>query len=297
MKSEGRAWNKSVLALGFLIAVLSGLAVLVAYFWTTRSDVVAPPGSGEASPQHSTAVPASSERGDTRRPAATLRPRPALRLIITAVADDPTESTATVHVDAHQKTFVAHPGDVVTSDTDPEDVSTTDGGVALTVADTMLESVGPGWARFQRGDEQWILEITDEAPLAKLDVDTLVAILGDPSLSPGEKAGQLLEAKRGLPVRENFMSEASFAPRFDEHGEMNGLHIRSVVPDGVYARMGLAGGDVLLAVDGVALDSPEASDTALAAFESSSSLRITRERDGEAEGILVQRATDPKDKE
>ncbi len=296
MKSEDRKWSKGALALAFSLAVLSGLVLVVAYLWATRSDVVESTASREALHERSTAVPAASERGDARRPAATLRPRPALRLIITAFADDPTQSTATIHVDERQKIFVAHPGDVVVSDADANEVSTADGGVAPTDADTILESVGPGWAQFQRGDERWIVEITDDALPKEANLEQLVAILSDSSLSPVEKGERLLEAKRGLPARENFISEASFAPRFDENGEMSGLYMRSVVGDGVYARMGLAGGDVLLSVDGVALDSPEASDVALTAFERSSSLRITRERDGEVEDILVQRATDPKDK-
>ena len=294
MKSEDRPLNKGALGLSFLLAALSGLAIVVAYSWTTRSDAAESERNSEVSQGGSTATPVSFEHGAGRQPSPTLPPKPAIRLITTAVADDPTQSTATIHLDARQETFVAHPGEVVASDTDPDEVSIADGGVARTEADTILESVGPGWARFQRGDEQWTLEITDEAPLTKTNLDSLVAILGDSSLSPGEIGQRLLEAKRGLPIRENYVSEASFAPREDESGRMNGVYIRSVVPDGVFARMGLAGGDVLLAVNGVKLDTPEATETALAAFESASSLRITRERHGEVETVSVQRAPNNK---
>lgn len=176
------------------------------------------------------------------------------------------------------------------TDADPDEVSVADGGVTTTDADTILESVGPGWARFQRGDERWIEELTDEAPLTRANIENLVAVLGDPSLSPEEVGQRLLEAKRGIPIRENFVSEASFAPRFDERGEMNGVHIWSVVPDGVFARMGMASGDVLLAVNGVELDTFEATEKALTAFESSSALQITRERHGQVENISVQHA-------
>lgn len=294
MKSEARGWNKGVLVLSFSFAALSVLAVVAAYSWTTRSGVEESTASGEMGHARSTAVPTSSARGDAGWQTATLRPRPDIRLITTAVADDPTQSTATLRVDVREKTFVASPGDVVASDPDSDEARITDGGVQVTEADTILESVGPGWARFQRGDEQWTLEITDEAPLTKTNLDSLVAILGDSSLSPGEIGQRLLEAKRGLPIRENYVSEASFAPREDESGQMNGVYIRSVVPDGVFARMGLAGGDVLLAVNGIKLDTSEATEPALAAFESASSLRITRERHGEVQTVSVQRAPNHK---
>jgi len=212
-------------------------------------------------------------------------------LITTAVADDATQSTATIYAEEREETLVVRPGDAVATEADA--VPGLDGGVAFASDQTILDTVGPGWARFERGDERWTVEITPDAS-AKPDFGHLVAILSDSSLSPGEKAERLLDAKRGIAIRENFISEASFAPRFDEDGEMSGLYVRSVVDEGVYARMGLEGGDVLLGVDGVVLDRPEASEVALAAFESSTSLRITRERAGIVENVFVQRA--PKNK-
>jgi len=287
MKSQNRPWNKGVLALSFLLAALSGLVLVAAYSWKTRVDTAGFAESRRAS--QAAASVSSPEHDSPHEPSTRLLPRPAIRLIATAVADDRTRSTATIHVDATQRTFVVHPGQVVATDADPDEALIADGGVART-ADTILESVGPGWARFQRADEQWIEELTDVVPLTRANIDSLVAVLGDPSLSPGEVGQRLLEAKRGIPIRENFLSEASFAPRFDERGEMNGVHIRSVVPDGVFARMGLASGDVLLAVNGVELDTPEATEKALTAFEGSSPLRMTRERHGQVESISALRA-------
>jgi hypothetical protein len=279
-----------MLTFGLTLAALGGLATVVVTFWTTRSDPdpVRPAESGPTASER----PRSSDARFERAPV--LSPRPSLRLIATAVSEDPGDSRATVHVEARGETMVVRPGDVVASDADVERSDAEDGGVASTSGDTVLYAVEPGRVELQRGEEYWILELTDEAPSREAIAARMLAVLSDPSLNPGEKAQELLEAKRGFPARENFTSEASFAPRLDDRGEMNGLYVRSVVYDGVYAQMGLAAGDVLLAVDGTTLDSPEASDSALEAFESSSSLRITRERAGEVESITVQRATPSK---
>lgn len=273
-----------------LVAVMAllGLGLSAMVLWSTLGGVDETAGGGAeehaavagAGGAANAAPPAEAPSANAKEPGPARR-RPELLLISTAEAREPADSTATFRLLASGKLRAVRAGSEVA-----------DGSV--------LEWVKAGHAGLRMGDDRWTLALSaDPPPIAPQEDppgDDETAQLRPPGSHTVEEAHgnrHLLDVFREEPgaVNEvNLLSEATVSFRFDEeNGDILGMKLDAVAPDGVYARLGIRSGDVMLAVNGIEIDGPEAAESVLAEIQEASVIRILLERAERQEEVVVER--------
>lgn len=266
----------TAIALGF---VLLAVVVLAAARWRAAREPVEPVAA--QSPAKVAVETPRVATVETTAPAAqprAHRERPKLVLLSTAEAPDPAHSIATLLVVRTGDRRAARPGDEVV-----------DGSV--------LEWVESGRAGLRLDDERWTLRLgarrlrtpgpgkneDPESPAPGLDVD---------ASTPGNHAIlAMFREEPGQLNRVNLLSEAAIGFRFDEeNGDILGMTLGSVSRNGVYAQLGIQSGDVLLSVNDIGIDGPEAAESALDEIEHKRRLRIVLQRAEQTREIVVKRS-------
>lgn len=220
------------------------------------------------------AQPATAEARTARRADSRAR----VSLLSTAISRDAARSTATILVGGKTRRAV-RPGDEL------------DDGL-------LVEWVEPGRIGLRSDAGLSTLDLTLEPlPRAERQADVPAeALLRPPAPDADESAAgnrSVLDVYREEPGRVdlvNLLSEANFAFRFDErNGDILGMTLASIARDSAYAQFGIENGDVLLAVNGIEIDSPEAAESALGEIVKNSRLRILLERAERIEEVTVDR--------
>jgi general secretion pathway protein C len=241
--------------------------------------------SAEPAPSAARTEPARDEVA-APAPQATAEARTARRanshasvsLLSTAISRDAARSTATILLDGKARRAV-RPGDEV------------DDG-------RLVEWVESGRIGLRSDAGRSTLDLTAE-PLQRAERQTDVpaeALLRPPAPDADESAAgnrPVLDVYREEPGGVdivNLLSEANFAFRFDErNGDILGMTLDAISRDSAYAQLGIENGDVLLAVNGIEIDSPEAAESALGEIVENSRLRILLERSERTEEVTVDR--------
>jgi hypothetical protein len=203
--------------------------------------------------------------------------RPDLLLVSTASAEESADSIATFLVRKAGTLRAARPGD--------------------DVADAaVLEWVEPDRAGLRRDEDRWTLALSAlpaEAIASRESNRALPSAPGsddDAAMAGNRPILEMFREEPGRLNRVNLLTEAAIAFRFDEEdGDILGMTLDSLSRDGVYAQLGLRSGDVLLAVNGIEIDSPEAGETALGEIENAPRLRILLQRAERTEEVVVER--------
>lgn len=76
------------------------------------------------------------------------------------------------------------------------------------------------------------------------------------------------------------MTDARLLPKTGPDGSQIGFVIKEIKPGGVYENLGLQDGDILMAVNGLKLSSPETALQAFSALQGMSNIQLDIERDG-----------------
>ncbi len=255
--------------LGIVAAAAALLLGAAALRWATSPAAPSKPRAVRAP-----AKPLTHENATLAPPAAAREP--ALALLSTSVSDVALRSTATVLDLETSASEIVRTGDALASHP----------GVSVS-------AIGPRWAELTNGQRFWLLALAEE-PLERTGgIAEFLRILGDPELAPGDRVEQLRAADAGQRNVPNLLSEAAFAP-WEEDGRVVALVLTHVEPDGFYARLGLAAGDVLREINGLGFDRPEAYDEVVTILERDSSLHLLVESGGEVRRLLVDLAPGPR---
>jgi len=258
--------------------VLLAVVLLAAARWRAAREAVEPvAGSAVKVAIETPRVATVKTTAPAAQPTAR-RERPKLVLLSTAEAKEPAHSIATLLVVRTGDRRAARPGDEVV-----------DGSV--------LEWVEPGRAGLRLDDERWTLKLgartlRKPGPSENQDAGSPAPGPEVDASTPGNHA--ILEMFREEPGqlnRVNLLSEATIGFRFDEeNGDILGMTLGSVSRDGVYAQLGIQSGDVLLSVNGIGIEGPEAAESALDEIEHNRRLRIVLQRAEKTEEIVVERS-------
>lgn len=246
-----------------LAAVAAGLWVAGSAFWWGAHT--AP--TGTEATQKLDPIPESFPPEPA--PAAVPALPPPLALLSTSVAETPALSIATLMDQDSEATELVRPGESLAAH--PE---------------IAVSEIGPRWVELKSGASAWILELEPEPARRVVGPADLQRILGDPDLTTDDRVRRLLAAGAGERTLNNILSEASFAP-YEERGQIAGLVVTAVQPDGFYARVGLARGDVIREVNGIRLNGRDALEDVAGALQWESSLHVLVESDGELRRLLV----------
>jgi general secretion pathway protein C len=260
------------------LVVAIGLLAAVRWFYAGDTGNDGDAGDAVAAWSEPEASAPIVEAKPTPPPTATASPRAELRLLSTSISREPAKSTATLLLGIGGSRRALRVGDTLADD-------------------SVMEWVEPRRVGFRSGSERWTLELSPEPPPTQRNVMPGVAaedLLRPPALdADGGGNRPLLDMYRDDPGRVNLvnlLSEADFSFRFDEsNGDILGMTIGQIPRDSAYAQLGFESGDILLSVNGIQIDSPEAAESAFAEMERSSEIRIRLERGERTEEISVSR--------
>jgi type II secretory pathway component PulC len=84
------------------------------------------------------------------------------------------------------------------------------------------------------------------------------------------------EIQEALQNPSSIFSQVQFQPKYEE-GEMVGLQVNSVQPGSIFEQLGIEGGDLILEVNGIPIDSTEASAKIVTEFAKGEPVEIVRE--------------------
>jgi general secretion pathway protein C len=239
--------------------VLGALALAGAAFFLLRSpEPSAPPAAPTPLP---VATVPPEPRAEPKPEPAPAEDRLSLTLLGTTIGRDPARARAHIHDRAKEERFVVGVGETLPGH-----------------EDAVVTQIEAGRVRIDQAGRTIELQIDPDARLSQsLKSPSIEDFLAEHGGSPealGEGLLGTLALSIGARDRQSLYSQARFAPKKDERGQMIGLWATEVKPGSFFDQLGLSRGDVILEVNGARPDTPEGNEKIVELLEKETELRL-----------------------